>query len=130
MRYGMLAALFTTALVASTAGRAAAQQAIPDLRGTWKGQSESVIFGGGNPHHAPTTGPAAPIQKTITPVRNSPIPKVAVKKEITHQMISDRAYFIGISGQGGSELPASRQAQRNTRFSTATSCSDPSGCGS
>src|SRR5437762_13907782 len=60
MRYGMLAALFTTALVASTAGRAAAQQAIPDLRGTWKGQSEPVIFRGGNPHHAPTTAPAAP----------------------------------------------------------------------
>ena len=60
MRYGMLAALFTVALVSSTSDLAAAQQAIPDLRGTWKGQSESVIFGGGNPHHVPTTGPAAP----------------------------------------------------------------------
>ena len=60
MRYAMLAALFTVALVASTSDLAAAQQAIPDLRGTWKGQSESVIFGGGNPHHAPATGPAAP----------------------------------------------------------------------
>jgi hypothetical protein len=24
----------------------------PDLRGTWKGESESIILGGGNPHHA------------------------------------------------------------------------------
>lgn len=60
MRFGMLVALLTLALVASITDRAAAQQAAPDLRGTWKGQSESVVFGGGNPHHAPTGGPAAP----------------------------------------------------------------------
>jgi len=60
MRYGMLAALFTTVLVLSTTGRAAAQQAMPDLRGTWKGQSESVVrSGGGNTHHA-VTGTAEP----------------------------------------------------------------------
>jgi hypothetical protein len=35
------------------AAPAAAQQgAIPDLRGTWKGTSESIILGAGNPHHA------------------------------------------------------------------------------
>jgi hypothetical protein len=35
------------------AAPAAAQQgAIPDLRGTWKGESESIILGAGNPHHA------------------------------------------------------------------------------
>jgi len=33
---------------------AAAQTAIPDLRGTWKGESESIVFGGGNDHHAAT----------------------------------------------------------------------------
>jgi hypothetical protein len=31
---------------------AAAQTAIPDLRGTWKGDSESIVRGSGNPHHA------------------------------------------------------------------------------
>jgi hypothetical protein len=30
---------------------AASQTAIPDVRGTWKGESESLILGGGNPHH-------------------------------------------------------------------------------
>src|SRR5919198_4596080 len=36
-----------------TAAPAAAQQgAISDLRGTWKGNSESIILGAGNPHHA------------------------------------------------------------------------------
>ena len=60
MRYGMLAALVTTVLVLSTTGRAAAQQAMPDLRGTWKGQSESVVRSdGGNTHHA-ATGTAEP----------------------------------------------------------------------
>lgn len=29
----------------------AAQTAIPDLRGTWKGQSETIILGAGNSHH-------------------------------------------------------------------------------
>jgi hypothetical protein len=42
------------ALTASTA--ALSQDATPDLRGTWKGDSESIILGGGNPHHqAPAT---------------------------------------------------------------------------
>lgn len=38
--------------VTLTATSVAAETAIPDLRGTWKGDSESVIFGGGNPHHS------------------------------------------------------------------------------
>jgi hypothetical protein len=37
---------------ALSAAPAAAQSAIPDLRGTWKGESESIILGPGNPHHA------------------------------------------------------------------------------
>src|SRR5262245_28531673 len=35
-----------------TAAPAAAESAIPDLRGTWKGDSETIILGAGNPHHA------------------------------------------------------------------------------
>jgi hypothetical protein len=30
---------------------AVAQTATPDLRGTWKGESESIVAGAGNPHH-------------------------------------------------------------------------------
>jgi hypothetical protein len=41
-------------LVALAATPAAAQTAIPDLRGTWTGESESIVLGGGNPHHAAT----------------------------------------------------------------------------
>jgi len=38
-------------LAALTTGSAVAQTAIPDLRGTWKGESETIINGAGNPHH-------------------------------------------------------------------------------
>jgi hypothetical protein len=31
---------------------AVAETAIPDLRGTWTGTSESIVMGTGNPHHA------------------------------------------------------------------------------
>ena len=44
------ARIVTLALFA--AGPAAAESAVPDLRGTWKGNSESVVSGGANPHHA------------------------------------------------------------------------------
>lgn len=37
---------------------AAAQAPFPDLRGTWKGESESIVLGG-SPHH-PATASAAP----------------------------------------------------------------------
>jgi len=30
---------------------ASAQTAVPDFKGTWKGQSESVLLGAGNSHH-------------------------------------------------------------------------------
>jgi hypothetical protein len=38
-------------LAALPAAFAAAQTTVPDLRGTWKGESESILQGGGNPHH-------------------------------------------------------------------------------
>jgi hypothetical protein len=42
-----VAAFFTlTALIG--AGAALAQTAVPDLRGTWKGKSETIILGAGN----------------------------------------------------------------------------------
>jgi hypothetical protein len=49
------------ALTATTA--AVSETAIPDVRGTWKGESETIILGAGNPHHAST--------KTASPRLNS-----------------------------------------------------------
>jgi hypothetical protein len=45
-----LACIIALATLA-TATAATGQPAIPDLRGTWKGESESIILGRGNPHH-------------------------------------------------------------------------------
>ena len=47
------------ALFAFYAAAAAAQTSMPDLKGTWKGDSESVVWGGGNPHHSKATPPEA-----------------------------------------------------------------------
>ena len=60
------------------------------------------------------TKATAPVAKTVTPaatvstpVRNSPIPKVAAaapaKKEFSHDQIAKRAFEISVSGTGGSE---------------------------
>ena len=50
-----LACIFTFALPLALATiPAAAQSGIPDVRGTWKGESESIVLNGGNPHHPPT----------------------------------------------------------------------------
>jgi hypothetical protein len=46
--------LVALSLIALAASPAAAQNAVPDLRGKWAGESESVVLGGGNPHHPPT----------------------------------------------------------------------------
>src|SRR5215469_505357 len=44
------------ALAVLVALPAFAQSAFPDLRGTWKGQSESIISGTANPHQDGTPG--------------------------------------------------------------------------
>jgi hypothetical protein len=60
---------------------------------------------------------AAPAAATATPVRNTPIPKVAapVRKEVTHEMIAQRAYEIHLSGQGGSDVDNWHRAERELR---------------
>jgi hypothetical protein len=48
-------ALETLAIAAPIAAPAAfAETTTPDLRGTWKGDSESIVLGGGNAHHSAT----------------------------------------------------------------------------
>lgn len=49
-----VSALGILAIAAPITAPAFAQTKIPDLRGTWKGDSESIVLGGGNAHHSPT----------------------------------------------------------------------------
>src|SRR3954454_20583694 len=51
-------AWIVTLAALTTATAAVAETAIPDLRGTWKGESETIILGAGNPHHASTPSAA------------------------------------------------------------------------
>jgi hypothetical protein len=46
-----LACIFTFALPLLFSALPATAQTIPDVRGTWKGESESIVRNGGNPHH-------------------------------------------------------------------------------
>ncbi len=56
-----------------------------------------------------------------TPVRNTPIPKAVAKSAgkkmapITSELISERAYFISISGNGGSDDENWLRAERELR---------------
>ena len=63
--------------------------------------------------------PAAAAAVTSTPVRNTPVPKGAVrqaaKKEVTYGDIAQRAYEIWASGQGGSEMDNWLRAERELR---------------
>jgi hypothetical protein len=60
-----LACILTfAALAVLPAPPAASQTAIPDLRGTWKGESESLVLGGGNPHH-PSTAASEPELRSV-----------------------------------------------------------------
>jgi hypothetical protein len=49
-----LASVFALATF-TVATAAVAQNAPPDLRGTWKGDSESIVLGSGNAHHTATS---------------------------------------------------------------------------
>jgi hypothetical protein len=51
-------------LAALTAAPAVAETAIPNLLGTWKGESETIVLGAGNPHH-PATQSAEPQLRSI-----------------------------------------------------------------
>ena len=42
---------------------AAAESAIPNLLGTWKGESESIVMGPGNAHHS--AAPAASLGRDL-----------------------------------------------------------------
>jgi hypothetical protein len=61
---------WVVALAALAATSTMAQTSFPDLRGTWKGESESIVTDSGNPHDAgqPSSGPkpsSVPFTMTI-----------------------------------------------------------------
>jgi hypothetical protein len=66
------------------------------------------------------TTQAAASEKVIktTPVRNSPVPRpigTVARKEVTHGMISKRAYEISLGNQCGDELHNWLSAERELK---------------
>jgi hypothetical protein len=55
----MRSLIFTLAALAAVATAARAQDAIPDLRGTWSGKGKAIVFGTHH-HHPGTQTPADP----------------------------------------------------------------------
>ena len=85
---------------------AVAETAIPDLRGTWKGESESIVMGPGNPHHsaAPAAGPrfnSVPFtmtidkQDTFSSARGNDSIIAVVSRTDTILMVDDDGYTVG-----------------------------------
>jgi len=52
------------ALTFAATAAVAAEVPPPDVRGTWKGDSETILLGSGNPHHLPDQG-AAPELRSV-----------------------------------------------------------------
>ena len=91
---------------------AVAETAIPDLRGTWKGESETIILGAGNPHHA-APKPASPrlnsvaftmvikqqdgrrFSGTFTSVRGSDPIIAVISRTGAIYMVDDDGYTVG-----------------------------------
>ncbi len=106
-----LASLIVLSML-TIAPTAMAQPAVPDLRGTWKGESESIVQGVGNPHHAGTAAPAPRLSSiaftltvdkqdgrrfsgTFSSARgNDPVIAVISRNGTIH-MVDDDGYTVG-----------------------------------
>jgi hypothetical protein len=53
------------AFCAFTSAAMAAEVTPPDVRGTWKGNSETIVLGSGNLHHTATATKAAPEMRSV-----------------------------------------------------------------
>lgn len=74
------------------------------------------IFGSGR--NSSNIKPLKSTPRGSSPVRSTPLPKSqsqSQKKPITHEMIAQRAYFISISGNGGSEFDNWIRAEQELR---------------
>lgn len=65
----------------------------------------------------PSASKSAP-RKAAPPVtvsRNTPLPRPAARREVTHEMIAKRAYEIYLSGKGSDQLGNWLRAERELR---------------
>ncbi len=91
------------------AASSAAQTAIPDLRGTWKGESESIVLGAEHPHH-PATQSKAP------ELRSVPFTLIIDKQDGrrfsgTFSSARRTAQVIGVISRGGTIFLADSESE-------------------
>lgn len=108
----ILPKLAAIVVLAALAAPAAAQSAFPDLRGTWKGESESIVLARGNPHHpaGKSAGPrltSVPFTLTIdqqdgrrlsgkfSSARHSETIIAVISRNGTIFMVDDDGYTLG-----------------------------------
>lgn len=125
--YGFpLAFDFPVCYIANSWGQALDQQVLPPGAPQAHYVTRKVVPMAKKPVSSSPAKKAAPAKVVAsTPVRNSPVPKAApakaaaprpvMKKEITHDDISRRAYEIWASGQGGSEYDNWIRAEKELR---------------
>jgi hypothetical protein len=79
---------------------AAAQTAVPDLLGTWKGESETMVLGRGNEHYA---GPRAPEPRVSSVAFTMTIDKQDGRRfSGTFASAKHSAKLVGVVGRNGS----------------------------
>jgi hypothetical protein len=87
-------------LVALAPAPAASQTAVPDLLGTWKGDSETVVLGRGNEHHA---GPRSPEPRLSSASFTMTIDKQDGRRfSGTFASAKHSAKLVGVVGRNGS----------------------------
>jgi hypothetical protein len=64
---------------------------------------------------SPSKAPAPKATPAATFSRNTPVPRPAAKREITHEMVAKRAFEIHISGKGGSQTDNWFRAERELK---------------
>jgi hypothetical protein len=91
---------------------AAAEVSPPDVRGTWKGDSETILLGTGNPHHGPNQEPAPQLRSvsftlvvdqqdgrrfsgTFTSPRSSEKVVAVISRDGTIYLVDDEGYTHG-----------------------------------
>jgi hypothetical protein len=95
-------ALIVTVAGMITGTPAGSQTAVPDLRGTWKGESETIILGTGNAHHGFTSSPAPRLDKqegrrfsgTLSSSRGTEMVIAVISQSGTTYMVDDDGYGV------------------------------------
>jgi hypothetical protein len=114
LRSSRVSAIFLAGgVVALAASLAAAAEVAPsDVRGTWKGDSETILLGTGNPHHGPNQEPMPQLRSvpftlvvdqqdgrrfsgTFSSPRSSEKVVAVISRDGTIYMVDDEGYTRG-----------------------------------